>query len=66
VITAGITAAIAAILGVFGIKPGPYLVLVAGGVKLTIVVVGLVFGARWARRRAQKKAAETGGPPPAG
>jgi len=51
VITAAITAAVAAVLGLFGVKPGPYLVAVAAGVKLVIVGVGLVFGARWVRHR---------------
>ena len=54
-ITAAITAAIAAILGLFGIKPGPYLVGVAIVVKVIIVGLTLLFGARWAKRRAAAK-----------
>jgi uncharacterized membrane protein YfcA len=53
-ITAGITAVIAGILGVFGVKPGPYLVAVAVVVKVVIVLVGVYFGARWARKRRQE------------
>jgi hypothetical protein len=51
VITAAITAAVAAVLALFGIKPGPYLVVVAIGVKALIVLLGVVFGARLMRRR---------------
>jgi hypothetical protein len=51
-ITAGITATVAAILSLFGVKPGAYLVGVAIGVKVTLVAVGLVVGARIMRRRA--------------
>ncbi len=51
-ITAGITAAVAAILTLFGIKPGAYLVGVAIGVKVAIVSVSVLFGARIMRRRA--------------
>jgi amino acid transporter len=58
-LTAAITAVIAAILGLFGIKPGPYLVGVAVGVKITIVLLGVVFGARWLQKRGLTKA-----PPP--
>jgi hypothetical protein len=54
-ITAGITAAVAAVLALFGIRPGPYLVGVAIGVKITIVAVGLIFGARFFRRRTAAK-----------
>jgi hypothetical protein len=54
-ITAAITAAVAAILGLFGIKPGPYLVGVAIVVKVIIVGLTLIFGARWAQRRAARK-----------
>ena len=60
-LTAGITAAIAALLSLFGVKPGAYLVGVAIGVKIVIVGVGLVFGARWLQRRQAKQA--TGQPP---
>ena len=55
-LTAGITAAIAGVLSLFGIKPGPYLVGVAIGVKLLIVGVGLLVGARLMRKRAAAKA----------
>jgi hypothetical protein len=54
-LTAGITAAVAGVLSLFGIKPGPYLVGVAIGVKITIVAISLVFGARFLRRRAEAK-----------
>jgi amino acid transporter len=54
-ITAAITAAVAAILGLFGIKPGPYLVGVAIVVKVIIVGLTLLFGARWAKRRAARQ-----------
>ena len=50
-LTAAITAAVAFVLNLFGIEPGPYLVGVAIGVKITIVVLGVLLGARWARRR---------------
>jgi len=55
-LTAGITAAVAGVLSLFGIKPGPYLVGVAIGVKLTIVAVGLLVGARLMRKRAAANA----------
>jgi len=55
-LTAGITAAVAGVLSLFGIKPGPYLVGVAIGVKLTIIAVGLLVGARVMRKRAAAKA----------
>jgi hypothetical protein len=55
-LTAGITAAVAGVLSLFGIKPGPYLVGVAIGVKLTIVAIGLLVGARLMRKRAAAKA----------
>jgi len=55
-LTAGITAAVACVLSLFGVKPGPYLVGVAIGVKLTIVAVGLLVGARVMRKRAAAKA----------
>jgi hypothetical protein len=56
-LTAAITAAVAGVLSLFGIKPGAYLVGVAIGVKVTIVLLGLVFGARFFKRRAAAKAA---------
>ena len=55
-ITAGITAAVAGLLSLVGVKPGPYLVGVAIGVKLTIIAVGLLVGARVMRKRAAAKA----------
>ena len=55
-ITAGITASVAALLSLFGIKPGAYLVGVAIAVKVTLVAVGLIFGARIMRRRAAAQA----------
>jgi hypothetical protein len=54
-ITAAITAAIGAILNFFGIEPGPYLVGVAIVVKVIIVGAGVLFGARWAQRRAARR-----------
>jgi hypothetical protein len=62
-LTAAITAAVAGILSLFGIKPGAYLVGVAIGVKVTIVVLGLIFGARFFQRRAAAKAAAATTPP---
>lgn len=66
-LTAGITAAVAAILGVFGIKPGAYLVGVAVGVKICLVAASVLFGAKWMRRR-QAAAGSVARPPvePAG
>ena len=67
-ITAAITAAVAAVLAFFGIKPGPYLVGVAVGVKITLVALGLLLAARIARRarRLQPKAPPVEpAPPPA-
>lgn len=55
-LTAGITAAVAGVLSLFGVKPGPYLVGVAIAVKLVIVGVGLLVGARLMRKRAAAKA----------
>ncbi len=60
-LTAGITMGIAAILGAFGIKPGRYLFVVAGAVKLSLIGVGIVIGMRAARRR---KAKDTSGNAP--
>jgi amino acid transporter len=65
-ITAAITAAVAAILGLFGIKPGPYLVGVAITVKVIIVALTAIFGARWAAKRAARKAAQQPPDPGAG
>lgn len=57
-ITAGITAAVAGVLSLFGIAPGPYLVGVAIAVKITVVVTGVGLGTRLVRRRAAAKLAE--------
>ena len=64
-LTAAITGAVAGLLALFGIKPGPYLVGVAVVVKIAIVVVGMTYGARWMRRRAAAKARLSETPPPA-
>jgi hypothetical protein len=64
VLTAAITAAIASILSLFGIKPGPYLVVVAAVVKGIIILVGLLLGAKVVRKRAKAKAAEQPAPLP--
>lgn len=60
-ITAGITATVAAVLSLFGVKPGAYLVGVAIAVKVTLVAVGLLFGARIMRRRAAAQVSPPGG-----
>lgn len=52
-ITAAITAAVGGMLSLFGIKPGPYLLGVAIGVKILVVLTGVVFGSRFLRRRGQ-------------
>jgi hypothetical protein len=57
-LTAALTAAVAGLLALFGVKPGRYLVFVAIGIKIVIVAVPLIFGARWLRRRAEPKAAD--------
>lgn len=57
-ITAAITTAVAFILNLFGIKPGPYLIGVAVGVKIVIVGLGVLLGARFVRRREAKLAAQ--------
>jgi hypothetical protein len=51
VLTAAITAAIAAILSRFGIKPGAYLVGVVVVVKCFIVFIGLFIGLKLKGRR---------------
>ena len=56
-LTAAITAAIAWILSLFGIKPGPYLVAVAAVVKGIIILVGVLLGAKVVRKRAKAKEA---------
>lgn len=58
-LTSAITAAVAAILSFFGIPPGPYLVGVAIGVKVTIVAIVALLG--W--RTLQKKKKEEAAPP---
>src|SRR5207253_9558572 len=58
-ITAAITAVVGGVLAFFGVKPGPYLVVVAAAVKILIVVTTLVFGTRWVRRRDAAAAAKT-------
>jgi amino acid transporter len=50
-LTAAITAAITAIAGLFGIKPGAWIAGVAVVVKLIIVGVTLVFSARYMKKR---------------
>jgi hypothetical protein len=65
VITAGVTAAVAAILSLFGIKPGPYLVVVAVVVKAIVVLLGVVFGMKLARRRRAAAAASAPSAEPA-
>jgi hypothetical protein len=63
VITAAITAAVAAILALFGVKPGPYLVVVAGVVKGIIVLGAILLASRVARRA--RKAQSAAPPAPA-
>jgi hypothetical protein len=67
-LTAAITAAIAAILSLFGIKLSvTHLVGVAIVVKVIIVMTGVLLSLKWARRRREKAAAESAGaavPPP--
>jgi hypothetical protein len=46
-------------MALFGVKPGPYLVVVAAVVKGLIVVGSLVVGARLMRRRNRTPAAAT-------
>lgn len=53
-ITTAITGAIGAVLAFFGVAPGPYLGAVWIAVKLVMVALALLFGAR---ALAQKKAA---------
>ena len=58
-LTAAITAAIAAVFRVFGITLSLYtLGAIAIGVKVVIVAVGLLFGTRWLRSREAKNAAK--------
>jgi hypothetical protein len=62
-ITAAITASVAAVLALFGVKPGPYLVVVAAVVKGLIVVGGLLL-ARKVMKNREKPAGSS--QPPAG
>jgi hypothetical protein len=64
VLTAAITAAIAWILSLFGIKPGPYLVVVAAVVKGIIILVGVLLGAKAVKRMKAKQAPTEGPQPP--
>jgi hypothetical protein len=50
-ITAAITAAVAAVLALFGVKPGPYLVVVAAVVKGLIVLGGILLARRVMKAR---------------
>lgn len=60
-ITTAITAAIAAVLGFFGIPPGPYVGAVWLGVKLLLVGGGVLLGVRALhRRRAEPAVLEVG------
>lgn len=61
-ITAAITAAVAFILDLFGIPPGPYLAGVAIVVKILLVLGGMLLAAKIARRR--KAAAALAKPAP--
>jgi hypothetical protein len=56
VITAAITGAVAAVLALFGIPPGPYLVVVAVVVKAIIVLAGLLLARRLIHRGRSKEA----------
>jgi len=63
-LTAAITAAVAGVLSLFGIQPGSYLMGVAIGVKIVIVLISVFVGSRLMRRRAAAKAAAAGTRPP--
>jgi amino acid transporter len=63
-LTAAITAAITAILGLFGVKPGTWIVGVAIGVKIVIVAVTLIFGARFVQKRNAAAVPPETPPPP--
>jgi hypothetical protein len=65
VLTAAITALIGGILAFFGVEPGPYLVGVAIGVKVIIVGLVAIFGARWAQKRAARAKQAAAAAPPA-
>ena len=58
-LTAAITAAVAAVLALFGIKPGPYLVVVAVVVKGLIVAAGVLLGWKLTKRRRAAEAHQT-------
>jgi hypothetical protein len=51
VITAAITGAVAAVLALFGIKPGPYLAVVAVVVKGLIILGGVLITRRVMKKR---------------
>jgi hypothetical protein len=51
VITAAVTGAVAAVLALFGIKPGPYLAVVAVVVKGLIVLGGVLIARRVMKKR---------------
>jgi hypothetical protein len=55
-LTAAITAVVAAVLSFFGVEPGPYLVGVAIGVKVALVLGGMLVGARWVQKRQARQA----------
>jgi hypothetical protein len=59
-ISAAITAGIAAVLSFFGIPPGPYVAGVYIGVKITLLSVAALLG--W--RMMKKKRAQQQQPPP--
>jgi hypothetical protein len=50
-ITAAITAAVAAVLALFGVKPGPYLVVVAAVVKGLLVLGGILLARKVMKAR---------------
>jgi hypothetical protein len=60
-ITAAITAAVAAVLALFGIKPGPYLIVVAAVVKGVIILGAVLLGRKLLKTREGEKPAA---PPP--
>jgi uncharacterized membrane protein SirB2 len=62
VLTTAITAGIASILSFFGIPPGPYLAGVWIGVKIVVVLVVMLVGAKALRKR-QKAAGAATAPP---
>jgi hypothetical protein len=65
-LTSAITAAVAAILSFFGIPPGPYLVGVAVGVKVTIVATIALLGWRTLQKKKKKEAKEASPPESSG